>query len=412
MINIDSMKCCGCHACAEICPTNFISMEKDREGFMYPALNGQKQCIDCKLCEQVCPLINGANDEKNFERGFIVQNTDENIRRQSTSGGAFTAIAEIIIENGGIVYGATYGDNFHVMHKCVHEKAKLGLFRNSKYVQSDLTGIFREIRSKLKSGTLVCFSGTPCQVEGLKCFLRRDYDNLVTVDVVCHGVSSPLIWDKYLEFNQMQKRDFDWIYFRDKHFGYKYSTMTHSKDNKTVYAEGVETDPMLRAYFTNNCDRESCYHCEFKKRYRPSDFTIWDCFHPEFFKKEFSDDKGTTSMLIRSHKGEKYFELAMEQNKVRAFEVEPDQLVFGNYEMLHSVNRGMLRNSFLADAGVLDGVSLFEKYFPNTTKSKMKKTLRIFLVKIGIYNKIKYLLFKHRRKKIGAKWKEVKNDKI
>lgn len=371
-----------------ICPKHCITMETDKEGFLYPNVDIEN-CINCGLCEQVCPIITCEPEQPFEQKAYIVQIRDEKIRRESTAGGAFTAIAQYILGKDGVVFGVAYDEQFKVMHTAVTDAKELWRFRNSKYVQSDTGTTFKETEKYLKLGRMVCYSGTPCQIEGLKQFLRKDYENLITVDVVCHAVPSPLIWSKYLE---MQKERFgnsiSNIMFRDKYYGYKYSTMTVKDENgKEIYAYGIDTDPMLRAFFSNICDRPSCFDCCFKKRYRLSDFTIWDCYTVSDFEKKLDDDKGTSRVLIHSQRGQRAFDEIKE--RLRFVEVSPEQLTTGVKEMFQSVERNVKRDKFFEDAGVLSGKELFKKYFPETAKVRMERRARVLCYKTGLYTFMK-----------------------
>lgn len=398
MLNLSEIKCVGCTSCASVCPKNIIGIRRNEEGFQYPYIQDTAECNDCGLCESVCPVINIKPDTKADQKGLIAQINDEQIRRESASGGMFSAIALSVLEENGIVYGAAYGDDFEVCHVGITSRDDLWKLRNSKYVQSNLVGVFKEIKEMLDTGVTVCFSGTPCQVEGLQCYLRKDYDNLLLVDVVCHGVSSPLIWDKYLE--TVKKYSPSRIYFRWKHYGYKYSTMSFFNENdEEIYFAGVESDKMLRAYFSNNCDRDTCYECIFKKRYRTSDFTIWDCFQPRFFSKDFDDDRGTSGVLVHTEKGENRLKKIIDAGLIKHLFVPADELTFGNNEMTGSVKKGAYRETILKDASQMSSTELFNKYFPDTAKTKLKKFIRLFLVKVGLYSFFKYRLFLHRRNK-------------
>ena len=377
--------CCGCGACAEICPKSCIKMQQDREGFYYPNLWAET-CNDCGLCEKVCPIIQ-VDKEIPFEQsGYLVQHRNEKIRRESTSGGAFTAIAQEILKQNGYVFGAAYTDNFVVKHIAVDKESDLWRFRNSKYVQSQTWEAFFAAKKLLANDKYVCFSGTPCQIEGLKRYLRKYYEKLITVDVVCRAVPSPLVFEKYLQMQRANcgKDKIKNILFRDKHYGYKYSNMTIKKEDKTcVYARGVESDPMLRAFFSNICDRPSCYDCKFKKRYRVSDFTIWDCFSVYDFNKEMDDDKGTTRVIIHSDKGRKLFEKI--KTNINFHAVDPDDLVFNVKEMFHSVKKSDKREAFMNDVSNLSGKELFQKWFPDSITVKVKRFCRLALIKAGIY---------------------------
>ena len=384
MIEIkDKKNCVGCTACAEICPKKCIQMKPDEEGFLYPVVD-KSRCVECNACNTVCPIQSPVDEKEKLQKAYLVQHCDEKVRLDSSAGGAFTAIATVV------VFGAAYDENFHVQHTYIEAVDELKKFRNSKYVQSELGDAFCLVKSFLQKGRWVCFSGTPCQIEGLSRFLRKPYEKLVLVDVVCHGIPSPLIWNKYLEYQEQSFPNPDNIRFRDKFYGYKYSTMSIIQNGKNVYHAGSQLDPMLRAFFSDTCDRPSCYECPFKKRYRVSDFTIWDCFSVYDFDKKLDDDKGTTRVLCHSQKAASLMQEVMEY--ARCKEVSADKLVTGVKEMFESVPMNLNRTVFLADATKLSGKELFEKYYPVTKKVKVKTAIRKVLLVTGIYGTMKKCL--------------------
>lgn len=387
----DKTNCCGCTACKNICPTNAIEMKEDSEGFLYPYIDKEK-CINCGMCKKVCPIINRKEKIKFNQKAFVVNNKDEKIRKESTSGGAFTAIAEYVLNHQGVVFGATFDEKFDVYHTYVYKKEDLKKFRGSKYVQSNLKNTFKEVKGFLENGKIVCFSGTPCQIEGLKNFLQKDYQNLITVDVMCHAVPSPLVWRKYKKYikeYKLKNENINEILFRDKSiYGYKYSTMT-IKSNNYIYYNGVETDPFLRAFFNDLSDRPACYKCAFKKQFHESDFTIWDCFIAEKFNKDLDDDMGTSRMLINTEKGIKIFKEI--EKKFNVEKVENKDIVKDVREMLYSVNLPQKRKDFFYDINKLNEDKFFNKYFPNNMKVKLNKITRIVLIKIGIYKQTKII---------------------
>lgn len=198
MINIQDKKdCCGCSACASVCPKHCITMSEDSEGFIYPCVD-ESVCVDCHLCERVCPIINYGNDREPLAV-YAAKNPDESIRMQSSSGGVFTLLAERVIDEGGVVFGATFNDRWEVVHDYVETKEELAKFRGSKYVQSKIGDSYQKAKAFLKNNRKVLFSGTPCQIAGLKKYLRKDYDNLLAVDFICHGVPSPGVFRTYLQ---------------------------------------------------------------------------------------------------------------------------------------------------------------------------------------------------------------------
>lgn len=389
MIDIkDKSKCCGCTACKSVCPKNAIEMVEDEEGFLYPKVNKEK-CVNCGLCDKVCPVLN-AKVTKIEQKAYVLNNKNESIRADSTSGGAFTPIANYVLDKDGVVFGAAFDSEYKVIHTYIENKDELYRFRGSKYVQSDLEDCYIKTKEFLDQGRDVCFSGTPCQIEGLKSYLRKDYNNLITVDVMCHAAPSPLVWKKYFSFiksTKLNNEEIEKVLFRDKSkYGFKYSTMTLKSKNKQ-YSKGVETDPYLRAFFGDLSDRPSCYNCAFKKQYHISDFTIWDCFIAEKFDKNLDDDKGTSRMLVNSLKGQEVFEKISENFIFK--EVSPEELTKNVKEMLYSVELPEKRKDFFEDINKIPEDKLFKKYFPDNIKVKIERFIRISLIKTGIYKKIK-----------------------
>lgn len=394
MIQIkDKKRCSGCSACYASCPKHCIEMKSDNEGFKYPVVDVER-CIQCGACEKNCPIQNLVREKQVPQKAYLVQHKNEDIRMDSSSGGAFTAIASYVLSKGGVVFGAAYDEQFRVRHCYTEDIDELWKFRNSKYVQSDMGECFIQVREFLRADRLVCFSGTPCQIEGLNHFLGNPYEKLVLVDVVCHGIPSPLVWKKYLEYQKVNDDKPDNIRFRDKFYGYKYSTMSLIKNGKIIYHAGSQLDPMLRAFFTDICDRPSCYACPFKKRYRVSDITIWDCFSVYDFDKNMDDDKGTTRVLCHTEKGAEIMQEL--KSFVRCKEVDPDKLVRGVKEMYESVPLNSKRKQFFQDARELSGKELFEKYYPITVKIKLMTVTRKVLLKTGAYKTAKKCLNKWR----------------
>ena len=392
--------CTGCTSCASICPKHIIKMEADKEGFLYPVIDSEK-CISCHLCEKACPILHPvAYDEPHFQKGFLAQNKDEIIRQESTSGGVFTVIASWVIRKGGVVFGAGYQKGtFVVVHQAVENVEDLSIFRNSKYVQSEIRDSFKQALNYLKDGRLVLFSGTPCQIEGFLSFLGgKIYKNLILQDLVCRGIPSPAILDSYLSLQQQKiGGKFENVLFRDKYYGYHYSSFSiYNSDKSKDYHKGVDTNAYLRAFFNNLSDRPSCYNCQFKNRYRRSDLTLWDCFPVEQFTR-LLDGKGTTRVLVQSEKGRDIMEAVA--NQLRIVEIEPDKLVKGVREMFHSVPMNPKRDVFFHDFRTLQPEEFFNKWFPINWKVKLNAFVRLFCHRLGLYTYAKrvFLLFYTRR---------------
>lgn len=384
-INITSKEdCCGCTACMNKCPKNAIKMVEDKEGFLYPQVDKEK-CVDCGLCKKVCPVLNKTKNTGTNKKGYIFQYEDKEIRKESTSGGFFTAISEYIIQNNGVVYGVSLDNEFVAKHERITDEKYLWKFRNSKYVQSDPNNTFKQVERDLNNNLLVLYSGTACQIEGIKKYLEKDYENLITVDVICRSVPSPLLWKKYIE-EKNKKNDIKRVYFREKLYGYKYSNLClHDKD-KIVYNNGIDTDQYLRAFFSNIASRPSCYNCKFKEQVHKADFTIWDCFNVYNYDKTFDDDIGTTRVLVNTQKALNIFEILSKKHKTK--EIEQEKLVNNFYQMFNSIKYNSNRDDFFEELNKVNCEEVLNKYFPNKLKNKMEKSLRKILINLGIYKKI------------------------
>ena len=199
----DKANCCGCSACYSACPKQCISMVEDEEGFRYPIIDKSK-CIDCGLCEKVCPVLNVSNPNKPASI-FAFSNKSEDIRLKSSSGGAFSLLAELVLSQGGVVFGAAYDNNWEVAHTYIERIEDLDMLRRSKYVQSRIGDTYKQAKNFLKEGRKVLFTGTPCQISGLRHYLRKDYENLITMDFVCHSAPSPKVWRKFLREQYARK---------------------------------------------------------------------------------------------------------------------------------------------------------------------------------------------------------------
>lgn len=392
---IDKKDCCGCWACKNICPKGCIVMTEDNEGFRYPRVD-MNNCIGCELCEKVCPIINVKLEVKNeSQKGFLLQIKDEQIRNESTSGGAFTAISSWVLSNGGVVFGASMNlDEKRVEHTWVETIDGLKKFRNSKYVQSDMYESFSSCKKFLDEDRWVCFSGTPCQIEGLKHFLRKEYEKLVTIDVVCYGIPSPGLFKNYLVWKQkVIGGHFSKILFREKRLCYNYTSFSIYNDDKTRnYHKGVESEQFMRSFFSNMNVRPSCYDCRFKKRYRNSDFTIWDCYDVKMFSEKF-DDNGTNRVLVHSLLGERIMDKIMPFVKLEQYE-NIDFFIADEIAMVKSVPLNIKREQFFSDYAQMDMETLMYKWFPITMKVRINSFLRKTAFKLGIYNTAKRLVKK------------------
>ena len=391
MINIvNKVDCCGCEACYNACPKKCIEMKSDEEGFLYPQVN-QDTCINCGLCEKVCPIINRVPREKNdYQEAYLLQHKDDEICRESTAGGAFTGIASYVIEKGGIVFGVEMTEGYKVRHTSVETIDDLKKFRNSKYVQSRIGTVFQQVKHELNKGRLVCFSGTPCQVEGLRHFLGKDYENLILVDVVCRAVPSPGVWEKYIQYEVEQKGEMSSVRFRDKALGYQYSTMELKSNDGKAYRGGIESQPWLRMFFSGMIIRPSCTDCKFRSRYRNSDFTIWDCFNSYEFDKHFNERIGTTRMIIHSEKGKRLFENIADNYIYSYASMDGIDRGVNEFELSPKVNPN--REVFFEDYKKFSMEDLINKYYPRTFLVKLNRTMRMILSLLRLDGIVKRLL--------------------
>lgn len=305
---IDKNICSGCHACQNVCPRGCIAMIEDNEGFLYPHIDDAK-CSDCGLCKKVCPLLSNRGANKKG-RAYACINRDENIRTESSSGGVFTLLAEEIIKSGGVVFGAAFDANLGVRHTKAETIDELYKMRGSKYAQSRIGNTYTDAKAYLEDGKTVLFSGTPCQISGLKRFLGKDYKNLITQDLICHGAPSPKVWRKYLEY--LSRRADAEITglpsFRSKKRGWKNYSVSVKFKNNTEYCRVFREDLFMKAFLSNLSLRPSCYRCHEKSAERESDITLGDFWGAEKVVPDMDDDKGISLVLINSEKGRKIFD--------------------------------------------------------------------------------------------------------
>lgn len=306
--------CCGCGACAQRCPHNAIELIQDNEGFLYPQID-ESICIDCGLCERVCPIINQELPSEPIKT-FAAKNNDENIRQLSSSGGIFTLLATKVINNGGVVFGAIFNAKWEVEHDYTDTIESIAKFRGSKYVQSKINNNYILAEEYLKDGKQVLFSGTPCQIAGLKRFLRKEYENLICVDIICHGVPSPFIWQKYLE--QYNSTELSSISFRDKTNSWKRYEVVIRQGEKTLIREDIGKNIYMKLFLSDLCLRPSCSNCSSKSGKSKSDITIADFWGIQHLHPDFDDDKGCNLILINSKKGLNLF------NKLECDKIETD----------------------------------------------------------------------------------------
>lgn len=295
--------CTGCAACANSCPKQCIQMIADTEGFLRPQVDAE-QCVSCGACQKACPILNSVpHGQETVAYAAICK--DESIRKESTSGGVFTLLAQWVLKRGGAVFGAAYTDDFSVEHRCVQSVRELSSFRSAKYAQSRIGKTYQTAKQLLNEGRYVLFSGTSCQIAGLTAYLRKKYDKLILVDVICHGVPSPSVWQRYIQYRS--KTDAQGVVpaainLRSKETGWPGYSVRFEYGNGVHYSARNLEDPYLRSFVGNLCLRPSCYDCQFKSVSRCSDFTLGDYWGVWNQLPEYNDGKGTSLVLLHSEK--------------------------------------------------------------------------------------------------------------
>jgi len=384
MISIQEKdKCCGCHACMNICPKGAIKMQEDEFGFKYPIVD-KKKCINCGLCEKVCPIINNSKDNKTNPEAFVCVNNNENERLNSSSGGIFILLAKEIIKRKGIVFGASFDKDFNVIHTYASTEKELEKFMGSKYVQSIIGETYKKAKEFLDNDRYVLFTGTPCQIEGLKKFLNKDYKKLYTQDIICHGVPSPLVWNKYKEFRQKKDgKNPNNVFFRNKDNGWKTFNMKFIyKDEE--YKQDLSKDPYMQAFLKNTSLRESCYNCSFKKKKRVSDITLADYWGVNKKHPKYDDDKGTSLVIIHSSKGRELFDSINKNLKYERTNI--DEALAYNTAMTKSVIKDHNRDKFFENLDSLEFDELVKQFtyqipFHKKAINKLKNIIKRILHK-------------------------------
>ena len=380
-------KCPGCYACYSICPKQCITMEEDAEGFVYPKVH-REFCIDCGLCEKNCPVYR-KQESAEMPIAYAAINKNLEQRLASSSGGIFVLLAENIVRENGVVFGARFDEKFQVVHDYTETLQGIKAFQGSKYVQSRIGNTYVKVKEFLISGRKVLFTGTPCQIEGLKAYLQRDYENLLCVDIICHGVPSPKVWKKYIDFREAQEgKAVQQIFFRHKKYGWKKYTVLFEFSNEILYLQEHSKDLFMRTFLENVCLRPSCTNCQFKRKNRNSDITLADFWGVVNVLPEMDDDKGTSLVIIHSRKGQAFFEAI--SRDILCKEVAFEEAIQYNSAMVESAKEGRNRRVVFEKLDDLTFDVLANKYAKS--KFSIKRIIKRFLEKIGILTVIRKIM--------------------
>ena len=356
--------CTGCSACASVCPKNCIQMLPDGEGFLRPAVD-ENACISCGLCEKQCPVLHTPPAPQSESAAYAAAFQEEPVRMESTSGGVFTALSRWVFRKKGVVFGAAYDEDFSVFHCAAENEQELSRLRTAKYAQSRLDCTFQQVKDNLLRDRYVLFSGTPCQTAGLRAYLQKNFEKLILVDVICHGVPSPQIWQTYIRFRLQQDAPHSTlrsINLRSKETGWPNYSIRFEYEDGTVYSKKNNEDPFLRAFVGDLCLRPSCYDCRFKGISRNSDFTLADYWGIWSQLPEYDDGKGTSLVLVHSEKARHIWsELS---DKLRFQAVEPAQSVRDNPSAVSSSPKPENRSAFMEHCAEEDFLSLVTELLP------------------------------------------------
>jgi len=384
---VNKEDCCGCSACVSICSHNAIHFKVDEEGFLYPKVD-KEQCVNCGLCEKVCPIKERKLKPEScsiitVKAYYALRHKDKNILLNSSSGGAFSLIADYVIENGGVVCGVEFSSDGVVRHGFAESKNDLKKFRGSKYVQSELLGVFSKIKEYLIRGRLVLFSGTPCQVDGLKKYLIKDYPKLITVDLVCHSIPSPLIYNDYIKYiSKILKNKIvgiDMRYKKSHGWSHKYSYRFLFENGKSV------VDPLWivnwgNLFFSELINRPSCAECKYTNLNRPGDFTIADFWDDNHKRPDIYSKKGTSLLLVNTDKGLKLFNKFKDYANYWSLSKE-DAL---QPCLIHPTVQHPQRKEFWNFYQHYGFVKTYKKYFAESKIKIIKKLIKIALTKCHI----------------------------
>ena len=370
----DERLCTGCTACMNICPTGAIEFKYNEDGFLIPVIN-KKICNECGKCKRICPTLNIKGSET-VKKAYEGWNLNEKNRMSSSSGGIFTAIAESVLEQGGFVCGAYMNSQYDVEHIIISEEKDLYKLNGSKYVQSSLGAIFKEIKKNLEKDNKVLFSGTPCQIAGLKSFLEKEYKNLITVDVICHGVPSPKIFKEYIKQIEKEKgKHVTTIYFKDKSEGWKNPQFVIKSNDEIIKKCTIFDDIYGRSFLTNMILRESCYDCKYSTLNSQSDITLGDFWGEEKYNKNIDSFKGISIIIVHTEKGNEIINI-LKKDRIKLYDNVPLELAINNnYPIALPSLKHTNSDEFFSEysKGTNDIKNLLLKYVDNKKEEQYKE---------------------------------------
>ena len=384
---LDKSKCYSCHSCVLSCPKNAIRMQETSEGFLYPDVNAE--CVHCGICVRACPALTPPAIDVFEKECYCAYLLDNEKRMQSTSGGVFSALAEKIILDGGIVFGAAYDTDLNVSQIAVDNLNDLQKLKGSKYVESYTGDSFKQVKLLLDKGRTVLYSGTPCMIAGLKTFLGKTYENLITVDIICHGVPSRKLFRKYLEWLGKKYRGKIIYYgFRDKDVG-GWSCGGKAKTKTKTKTIAGSCDPYYASFLRGETYRESCYTCPFANTQRIGDITLGDFWGVERFYPEIDRTKGVSCVIVNSCKGQAFFDSVKKDCK--SIDCSLEEIKKGNWNLHRSTPRREIRDEIYNN---IDGSlkEFFSKFKYISLLEQKFKFIIYIMIPVSIRKKIKNIL--------------------
>lgn len=391
MFAINYENCTGCGACVQCCPKQCISWTTKEFDFRYPRVD-EASCINCGLCEKVCP-IDKELKTPTAQKTYAAVHKDSAVLEKSTSGGAFTALADIIFSRGGVVYGAAMLNGMQVKHIRTEDKISFADLRSSKYLQSDTGTTYQMVEQDLKQGKVVLYSGTPCQIDGLKCFLRKEYEKLYTADIVCHGVGSQAYFDKYMEFAKERYGKIKALRFRSKEYagwscgGGVVVVDTSNSEKKIPYRD---FDNYYYSYFlSGDIYRKCCYSCKYANTKRVGDFSLGDYWGVEALKLPLQTEDGCSLLLVNNDRAEKLLETVVDLDKV---ETTIEQAAHCNKQLNEPSRLPESRQKRIEEYVLMNGQQIQKVYLKTHQKTVVKgkmKALMPYKLKLLIRSKRK-----------------------